>query len=316
MEISIIFISFFLTTISLILFQKLYIKKNIVDRINKRSSHAVIATRSGGIALFASIFCISSFFYIQGIKIYDFSILIPLSILLVVGCYDDVYNVDFKLKFVFQIIAAKVMIDSGFIIDNLHGFLGIGELNRIVAQLFTIFIIVTIINSINFIDGIDALALSIVSLFIILFEFFATSETSFFYLSIIILAATIPMFYFNLKSDKKIFLGDAGSLFLGGIISLYVLNILSSDYVIKAEYDLNKIIFVISILSYPIIDIIRICFKRIKKGKSPFQPDKGHIHHILLNKYSSHRIVTTIIISIMLVLLVALQVIFNGNKII
>ena len=185
MEISIIFISFFLTTISLLLFQKIYIKKNIVDRINKRSSHTVIATRSGGIALFAAVFGISSFFYIQGIEIYDFSILIPLSILLVVGYYDDVYDVDFKLKFIFQIIAAKVMIDSGFIIDNLHGFLGIGELNRIVAQLFTIFIIVAIINSINFIDGIDALALSIVSLFIILFEFFATSETSFFYLSII-----------------------------------------------------------------------------------------------------------------------------------
>ena len=316
MTIGIFFSSIVVTSLALVISQKLYIKKNIVDRINKRSSHTVIATRSGGIALFAAIFCISSFFYIQGIEIYDFSILIPLSILLVVGYYDDVYDVDFKLKFIFQIIAAKVMIDSGFIIDNLHGFLGIGELNRIVAQLFTIFIIVAIINSINFIDGIDALALSIVSLFIILFEFFATSETSFFYLSIIILAASIPMFYFNLKSDKKIFLGDAGSLFLGGIVSVYVLTILSSEYIIKDEYDLNKIIFVISLLSYPIIDIIRICFKRIKKGKSPFQPDKGHIHHILLNKYSSHRIITTIIISIMLALLVALQVIFNGNNII
>ena len=100
------------------------------------------------------------------------------------------------------------MIDSGFIVDNLHGFMGIGDLNRIIAQLFTIFIIVAIVNSINFIDGIDALAISITFLFITLFEFFALSESSFFYLSIIILPALIPMFYFNLKSNKKILKED------------------------------------------------------------------------------------------------------------
>jgi len=315
MVFKIILCSLFLSTISLILFQKLYINNNITDKINDRSSHNVIATRSGGIALFSSIFFISLFFYIQGIDIYNFSILIPLSILLIVGFYDDVYDVDFKLKLVFQVIVAKILIDSGFIIDNLHGFLGIGELNRIIAQLFTIFIIVAIINAINFIDGIDALAISILSLFLILFEFFAKAETSFFYLSTIILSASIPIFYFNLRKNKKIFLGDAGSLFIGGIISIYVLNMLSSDYIIKDEYDLNKIIFVISLLSYPIIDIVRICFIRIKQGKSIFLPDRFHIHHILLNRYASHKIVTTIIVAFMLVLLVAIQLIINGNKI-
>ena len=143
MEIGILLTSLFLSLIGLIVFQKLYIKNDVIDRINERSSHTVMATRSGGIALFTSIFCVSSFFYFQGIEIYDFSILIPLSILLLVGFYDDLYDVDFKLKFIFQIIAAKILIDSGYVIDNLHGFLGIGELNRIIAQLFTIFIIVS-----------------------------------------------------------------------------------------------------------------------------------------------------------------------------
>ena len=83
-------------------------------------------------------------------------ILYQLSILLVVGLYDDIYDVDFKLKFLFQIIIAKILIDSGFIIDNFHGILGVYELNRIFAQVFTAFIIYSfIINSINFIDGVD-----------------------------------------------------------------------------------------------------------------------------------------------------------------
>ena len=311
MEIGILLTSLFLSLIGLIVFQKLYIKNDVIDRINERSSHTVMATRSGGIALFTSIFCVSSFFYFQGIEIYDFSILIPLSILLLVGFYDDLYDVDFKLKFIFQIIAAKILIDSGYVIDNLHGFLGIGELNRIIAQLFTIFIIVAIINSINFIDGIDALAISVVSLFLILFEFFASSETSFFYLTIIILASSIPIIYFNLRKSYKVFLGDAGSHFLGGLVSIYVLHILSSEYIIKPEFDLNKIIYVISLLSYPIIDISRIFSKRIAKGKSPFLPDKEHIHHLILNKYSSHIVVTSIIICSMLALLFLLQLMFN-----
>ena len=89
-----------------------------------------------------------------------------------VGSYDDIYDVDFKLKFIFQVIAAKIIIDSGLIIDNLHGVFGIFELNRIVAHLLTIFIIVAIINAINFIDGVDGLAISVVLLFIGCFEFF------------------------------------------------------------------------------------------------------------------------------------------------
>ena len=75
---------------------------------------------------------------------------------------------NFKLKFIFQIIAAKIFIDNGFVIDNLHGVFGVFEICRVTAQLITIFIIVAIINSINFIDGIDSLALCIVVFFIIL----------------------------------------------------------------------------------------------------------------------------------------------------
>ena len=125
--------------------------------------------------------------------------------LLVVGLYDDLYNLDFKLKFIFQIIAAKIIIDNGLIIDNLHGILGFFELNRIIAQLITIFFIVAIINSINFIDGIDGLAISIVSLFMILFEFFSSSDTNLYYLTVIMVFSFFLFFYFNFKKENKVF---------------------------------------------------------------------------------------------------------------
>ena len=100
--------SFFLLNIS----QKVFINKKIIDQVNQRSSHSTVATRSGGLSVFLTIFIISCYFYGGGYEIYDFSIIVPLSLLMVVGLYDDLYNMDFKLKFIFQIIAAKILIDN------------------------------------------------------------------------------------------------------------------------------------------------------------------------------------------------------------
>ena len=293
-----------------ILFQKIFIQNNLTDEATERSSHKVIATRSGGISLFMVIFTFSCFFYFSGSEVFDFSYLVPLSLLMLVGLYDDIYRIDFKLKFIFQIIAAKIIIDNGLIIDNLHGVFDIFGLNRVLAQMITIFFIVAIINSINFIDGIDGLAISIVSLFIILFEAFSFYETGFSFLSVMILASIVPVYYFNFKNERKVFLGDSGSLFLGCIVSIYVINILSQEYIIKDRYDMHKIIFVISILFYPIIDIIRIVFKRLVEGKSPFEADKKHMHHLILRLVKSH-FVTTLVITISSILfMISLQLVF------
>ncbi len=288
MEFSIFLIALSLNFIFSILFQNFFLKKNFIDQINDRSSHNSLATRSGGVSMFIIVFLTSVYFYIVDSEVYDFSIIIPLSILFVIGLYDDIYKVDFKLKFIFQIIAAKILIDYGYIIDNFHGVFGLFELNRIFAQVFTIFIIVAIINAINFIDGIDGLATTIVGMFIIFYEFFSKSSSDFRVLSIILAGLFIPFLFFNFKKNKKIFLGDSGSMFLGGLVSIYVLNILSSNYLIRENYDLNKILFVVSILPYPILDITRVFFLRTLKGVSPFIADKKHIHHIILLKVKSH----------------------------
>ena len=81
-------------------FQKYFIKKNKFDEVLSRSSHSVYATRSGGSAVFCTLFLIVLYFYIQSNQFFDFSILIPLGILFTVGLYDDIYQVDFKLKFI------------------------------------------------------------------------------------------------------------------------------------------------------------------------------------------------------------------------
>jgi len=140
--------------------QKIFIKYNKFDGFNHRTSHKTLATRTGGISVFLTLFIISSFYYLNDIEIYNFSLLVPLSIMFLVGFYDDFYNADFKLKFLMQIIVAKIIIDQGFIIDSFHGVFGIYDLPRGFSQLFTVFVFLIIVNALNFIDGIDGLAIT------------------------------------------------------------------------------------------------------------------------------------------------------------
>lgn len=304
------FIIVVLSFSSIFFFQKIFFSNKLYDDINNRSSHTSIATRSGGISIFSTIFILSFYSYIKGIEIYDFSLIVPLSILVSIGLYDDIYKLDFKLKFIFQIIAAKIIIDNGLIIDNLHGFFGIYEIGRLASQVLTIFIIVSIINAINFIDGIDGLAISVILIFLIGFEFFASSQTPLFKLTVISILSIIPLIYFNFKKDKKVFLGDSGSLFLGGLVSIYVIYILTNEYIIKEQFDVHKILFVFSILSYPIIDIVRVVFNRILNGRSPFLADKNHIHHKILKNTKSHLSTTILISLVSMFLLILIQIIF------
>ena len=311
MEIIIISSSLLISVLLNILFQRQFLKRNILDKINNRSSHNVIASRSGGISVFTSLFIISFYHYLAGIEIFDFSFLVPLALLLVIGLYDDVYKLDFKLKFIFQIIAAKIIIDYGLVIDNFHGLFGIYELNRVFAQMLTIFVIVSFINAINFIDGIDGLAISIIIMFLTMFEFFSNSSSDFIILTTILISSLIPLYYFNFKKDKKVFLGDSGSLFLGGVVSIYVIHTLSQEYIIKESYDLHKIIFVISILFYPIVDIVRVVFKRLIDGKSPFVADKNHLHHLLISKIDNHLTSTLIIVALSIIFIILIQFFFS-----
>ena len=80
------------------------------------------------------------------------------------------------------------------------------------------------------------------------------------------------------------------------MVSIYVIHILSQDYIIDPLFDVHKILFVHSILLYPIIDIIRIVMLRLYNKKSPFVADKNHIHHILYNRLDNHSLVVLSII--------------------
>ena len=117
--------AFFLSSLLHFGVQKVFIYYKKFDDFNHRSSHKTLATRTGGIGLFATLLFISLYYYFQGIELFDYSLFIPLGIMFIVGVYDDFYNADFKLKFLLQIIVAKILIDQGYVITNYHGLFGL-----------------------------------------------------------------------------------------------------------------------------------------------------------------------------------------------
>ena len=204
----------------------------------------------------------------------------------VVGVYDDFYNAYFKLKFLLQIIVAKMLIDQGFVIDNFYGIFNLDEITRIGSQLFTIFVFIIIVNSINFIDGVDGLAITEIIKIFLIFIFFTNQDPSLNFLAIITSGSLLPLYFFNYKREKKIFLGDGGSLFLGTLVCIFTFNFLNSNFEFNISF--NKPLYSILILLYPLTDLLRVFVLRIHKKKSPFKPDKNHLHHILLKKNIQH----------------------------
>ena len=303
MNFPIYFLVFALSGILTYWTQKIFIHYKKFDDINHRSSHKTLATRTGGIGIFATLLFVSTYHYFNTIELFDYSLFIPLGIMFVAGVYDDFYRADFKLKFLLQIIVAKIIIDQGYVISNYHGLFGLYEVPWILAQLSSIFVFVVIINAINFIDGIDGLAITEVIKTILLIEFFSAGDTALSPLALLLVVSILPLYYFNFKKEHKVFLGDGGSLLLGTIVSIYVFYTLGSDYAFKPEFTVNKALFAVVILLYPLVDLLRVFIIRIKNGNSPFQADQNHIHHFFLKRIKkSFLVILSILITEILII--------------
>ena len=99
-----------------------------------------------------------------------------------------------------------------------------------------------------------------------------------------LILSLIPLYYFNFKKTEKVFLGDSGSLVLGTIVAIYCFYVLGDNYILSAEINMNKVLFTVLVLLYPLTDLLRVFIIRLKNKKSPFQPDQRHIHHLVFKK--------------------------------
>jgi len=225
-----------------------------------------------------------------------------LSIILYVGVRDDIYNMSPWGKIILQGVAIMIiLIPKNLVLNELHGFLGINELNDFVAYPLTLFIGIFMINSFNLIDGIDGLAgmMSIFMLTCFGVIFYLLDDLFLVYLITILIGTNSGYLRFNLSQKRKVFMGDTGSLILGFFMFFFLLQLINHDHLDKVEFFVPKeksIWLGLLIFLYPILDSGSVFISRVRRGKSPFAPDNRHIHHFLLNRFESHKMVSLIVL--------------------
>ena len=272
----------FVTSVLLVwLMRKVAMYLGVYDIPNERKVHKTPVPLLGGVGIFLT-FLFGYILFGEPSDIMS-SILISSFLILLLGIFDDIKPIPAKYKLVVHIlIAAVVVFYGGLKLDELS-FLGIHIKLGIFAPFVTVLMIVGIINAINLIDGLDGLSSGIASIYFlttaiigfILNKFGGLDIT----ISIIMLGATLGYLVHNFP-PAKIYMGDAGSTFIGLIISIIIL-------IGFRTLTLTSLIIPSLLLAIPILDTLFAIIRRKLKHQPAMQPDKEHLHHQLLKMHFS-----------------------------
>ncbi len=281
-------------------------KKNFVVRPNKRTSHVGEIPNVGGIDICFSVLLTYMIFEFNELQEYQF-ILIGLFAIMVVGFVDDILILTPLAKLLGELFAGIALIGFADIrLTHLHGIFGIEEMGVFASYAISLFVLAAIINAVNLIDGVDGLAsgLGILTSLFFAIYFYLTGELAWAILAVCIIGSLVVFFGYNISSSKhKIFMGDSGSLLLGYVITAFVFQFceMNAYHMVDSIYQMNAAPAVaISVLAIPVIDTVRVSVTRILQKRSPFYPDKNHIHHLLLRTKMTHIQTTATILTVSL----------------
>jgi len=274
--------------------------KHLYDEPSERRLHKTVVPNLGGIAIFIGITIATLLSLHQLVFIEIRYILASMIILFFIGMKDDILIISPRKKFMAQVLCALILIVLGNIrFTHLHGILGLEHINYTLSVFITLLAIVAIINATNLVDGIDGLAASIGIFSSVIFgiKFLITGNDPYSILSAAIIGSLLAFLWYNVWGrTNKIFLGDTGSLLLGLLIAVQVIQYNEFALTTTPQEITFSPIFSLAILATPLADMIRVFAIRIYNGKSPFAPDMGHVHHRLLKLGFSHFNSTIIIV--------------------
>lgn len=292
-------------------------KKRLYDVPDARKVHTMPVPRLGGLSFFPVI--LMSMFLVIGFRLYfwdmdtsslSFNMLyeylflfVGMTLLYLVGVCDDLVGAGYRYKFAVQIAAALLLVLSGNWFDSFGGLFGIYSVPVWVGVPFTVFIVVYITNAINLIDGIDGLAsgLCCIALSVLSVIFFLRGQYVYALLAVCTQGILMPFWCYNVFGNAnrghKLFMGDAGSLTLGYVISFLIIH-MSVTNEVSPTLSNPYMVIAFSTVLVPLLDVIRVVLHRLREHKNPFLPDKNHFHHKLLRTGMRVRVVMVCIIAI------------------
>lgn len=269
-------------------------KHGIVDNPNARKLQRVPVPVMGGVAVYAGLL-IATLAVIGITQHYKVVPIIgAMTVMLVIGVWDDIKNLPATFRFLIEIaLVWGLMYTTGRYIDCFHGLWGVQKLDVFVALPLSLLAGVGIINAVNLIDGVDGYSSSygIMTNMFFAFIFFSLGYRTMGLLSVACACAIVPFFFHNVfGKSSKMFFGDGGTLMLGTMMTFFVFTLLSSRTicVMLAYRGIGLVALALAMLAIPVFDTLRVMSARIVRGKSPFSPDKTHLHHLFIEMGFSH----------------------------
>ncbi len=273
-------------------------KIGLVDQPNQRKVHSTPRPLVGGIGMMISAtFAALLLVPLPGLR----GFFAGLATLLLIGFLDDFREIGHRQKFLAQILACSLLIYfSKTVLFSFGDLIGLGDLvlpYTWLAWLGTVFCVVGVINAINLIDGLDGLAGGICFVAFMMFAAHASFAGNgvYLFLNLAFAGAVLGFLRFNWH-PSSLFMGDAGSLCLG--FTLAFMAIAMS----QGENAIIRPITALLILTVPIVDTLTIMSKRALRGKSPFEADRHHLHHIIMRFGLSREVAVKVIIGVSTIL--------------
>lgn len=289
------FVAFTITFLAIPAIMRVAREKKLFDVPDARKLHTQPIASLGGVGIFIGFF-LAALLTISIREYSEFQFFLASSIVIFfLGLKDDILIISASKKFLGQLAAAAIIVHLGNVrIESMHGFLGIGDLPEVAAYLISYVTIIVIVNAYNLIDGVDGLAgsLGIVTMLVFGTYFYLADMPLYSLIGFAMAGSLIAFLIFNFH-PARIFMGDSGSLLLGLMNAILVIKFITVADTASANFPLTSSVAIgFSILIVPLLDTLRVFSIRIAKGRSPFAPDRNHIHHLLLDRGLNHRYVT------------------------
>lgn len=282
---------------------------NLFDVPDERKTHQNVTPTLGGVAIFAGLIFSLTFWSDQKLIQELQYILAAIMILFFMGIKDDLLTIRAFKKLIIQILAAFLIVHwTDIRLTTFYGLFGIWDINNVFSYILSIFTIVSITNAFNLIDGIDGFAASIGIITTAVFGgwFAVMGIYQYAILAFALMGALIGFLYYN-WSPAKIFMGDTGSLILGFVVALLAVKFIEMNRLMDryAQYKVLSVpVVTIGILIIPLFDTMRVFAIRLMAKKSPFSPDRNHVHHILLDLGFNHSQTTLLLVCFNLFMMV------------
>ena len=267
--------------------------RNLTDNPGERKLQRHPVPMLGGIAVFMGVICGLGMACTMADLTLIFPIVMMMAAMLYIGALDDLTGLSPIFRIIIEIFAVLVLIyGSGMCIDNFNGLWGIYQIPWTIAVPLTVFAGVGIINSINMIDGINGLSSGLCIACSLYFgaNYFHLGDIPNSVVAFTMAFSLMPFLVHNVFGLKsRMFIGDAGTMMMGILLTWFVIRYLSFYGIERGlPGGLCPIANSLSILSVPVFDTLRVMVMRMIRGRSPFSPDRTHLHHAFVDCGFSH----------------------------